>query len=149
MKWKRPGQGHCLQCVTGGYRYVIQDDYKEGLWYLSQRPAKKSVHVRFDTYAEMYKHITGSEPEERKKEREIREEIIWLWTKDAGAGASLREYSRDGQSYAVDPWQKEVWPFWLPEKISGYFNTERECREWADEYLEEKYGQLDFFGGMR
>lgn len=149
MKWKRPGEGHCLQCEAGEFIYIINEDYKQRLWYLSHRPAKKGTHKRFGSFREMYRHIVGSEPSEAKTEKEIREEICYQWTIDPGAGASLREYSRDGQSYAVDLWQKEVWPFWLPERISGYFNTERECREWADAYLEEKYGQLDFFGGMR
>ena len=149
MKWKRPGEGHCLQCEAGEFWYIINEDYKQRLWYLSQRPAKKGARKRFGSFREMYQHIVGSEPDEAKTEKDLREEICYLWTVDPGAGASLREYSRDGQSYAVDLWQKEIWPFWLPERISGYFNTERECREWADEYLEEKYGQLDFFGGMR
>lgn len=87
-------------------------------------------------------------------EKEIQSAIRYELTTNAGAGDpdNLREYSRDGQSWAVDIREMRVWSFTLPQRISGMFTKESEAREWADMFLDEQYGQIDLFeqiGGGR
>ena len=156
MKWSRPDKACCLQCKVGGHIYTIRDSV-EGLYHLEVRPNKKAKRLKFDSYRDLYVHIAGSNPQEDYEhkmyakpghevtEKEIRSEIELLWTHDPGAGGNLRSYTRDGQDYAVDMITKEVWPYWLPQRISPRFCKERECREWADLYLEERYGQISLF----
>ena len=155
MKWIRPGKGHCLQCVVEGQRYIIQDDM-DGMYFVASCPVRKPERYKFGSYREMYIHIAGHDPEGSgahhrpgviMSEKEIQSAIRSELTTNAGAGDpdNLREYSRDGQSWAVDIREMRVWSFTLPQRISGKFMKESEAREWADMFLEEQYGQMDLF----
>lgn len=153
MKWTRPGPGCCQQCKAGGMIYTIMNE-KDGEYYLGTRPDKKSRRKKFDTFRAMYQAIAEQDPEDsyRQKvlakapkqltEKEIRDMIRYELTFDPFAGGNLRTYCRNGQDYAVDMVSKEIWPYWLPQRVSPIFGREKECREWADEYLEERYGQI-------
>ena len=156
MKWYRPFRGACLTCKAGGNVYYIMDDL-EGLYHLEVKPDRKGKRLKFDTYRDVYIHIVGRDPQEdddrkvyarpghKLTEKEIRTEIELVWTLGVFGSDNTRTYCRKGQDYAVDMSKKEIWPYWLPQRISDFFNKERECLEWADLYLEERYGQVSLF----
>ena len=159
MKWTRPCQGACLTCKAGGNVYIIAED-KLGEHRLVVRPDRKAKRKKFGTYRDMYREIAGQDPEDsysqkvhakapkQLTEKDIRSMIHYELTYNPGAGGNLRTYCRDGQDYAVDMSGKEIWPYWIPQPISPTFYKESECREWADLYLEERYGQVSLFDIM-
>lgn len=152
MKWTRPFSGACLQCTIADEVYFIAEDHL-GEYHLAVKPNRKSYRKQYNTYRQMYKAIAGRTPEEscsqkayagrcnQLTENDIQNMVRYELTINAGAGDNLRSFCKDGQDYAVDMSNKEVWPYWLPQRISPIFNREKECRDWADVYLEEKYGQ--------
>ena len=158
MKWTRPFSGACLQCKAGGNIYTIMNE-KEGEYYLGVRPDKKSIRQKFETFRAMYKEIRNEEPEDsylnavkRRRspdyilpEDEIKTMIRLLTICPFACSEDFRTFCRAGQDYAVDLRSKEIWPYWLPQRISPLCYKERECREWADEYLEERYGRVTLF----
>ena len=154
-KWSRPFSGACLEYKIDGMIYYIADTL-EGVYCVEAMPSNNFKHTKFATFKEVYAYITGLDPQKiydqmsyavpghEVTESEARNMVLSV-THDPGAGESLRAYVKDGQDYAVDLWKKEVWPYWMPERISGFFNSEKECREWADAHIDEKHGQVSLF----